>query len=206
MQRSARMTGGSGGSGGGGTSTPDSLESYEAFRRRLQADLAAAQSLCQDLMEEERSYRELESNIAVLQRVRRAGGTRPCRRAGGWFGMDNLQRSSHRIDEVLPLLPGLYAIAAQRPPPSPPLPTPKLVKVGSLTTLVPLGAGVHAQAAVPDTSRLFVHVALGFHPELTLEEAAAAAAARRRHLQTQLARRGAEAAAIMAHLRLMSRA
>ncbi|PSC70966.1 UXT-like protein [Micractinium conductrix] len=148
MQRSARMTGGSGGSGGGGTSTPDSLESYEAFRRRLQADLAAAQSLCQDLMEEERSYRELESNIAVLQRE----------------------------------------------------------KLGSLTTLVPLGAGVHAQAAVPDTSRLFVHVALGFHPELTLEEAAAAAAARRRHLQTQLARRGAEAAAIMAHLRLMSRA
>lgn len=34
----------------------------------------------------------------------------------------------------------------------------------SLTMLVPLGAGLHAQAAVPDASRIYLHVGLGFHP------------------------------------------
>ena len=37
-------------------------------------------------------------------------------------------------------------------------------RLTSLTTLVPLGGGLHAQAVVPDTSRIYVHVALGFHP------------------------------------------
>lgn len=43
-------------------------------------------------------------------------------------------------------------------------------------TLVPLGAGVHARAAVPDTSRIFVHVALGFHPGEGVGQAARLAA------------------------------
>lgn len=37
-------------------------------------------------------------------------------------------------------------------------------QLGQLRALVPLGAGLHAQAAVPDTSRICVHVALGFRP------------------------------------------
>lgn len=37
-------------------------------------------------------------------------------------------------------------------------------QLGRLRALVPMGAGVHAQAEVPDTSRICVHVALGFHP------------------------------------------
>ncbi|KAL4449362.1 hypothetical protein ABPG77_007006 [Micractinium sp. CCAP 211/92] len=73
----------------------------------------------------------------------------------------------------------------------------------SLTTLVPLGAGLHAQATVPDTSRIYVHVGLGFHPELTLDEATAAAAAQRQHLQGQIDARTTELASILAHLRLV---
>lgn len=37
-------------------------------------------------------------------------------------------------------------------------------RLEQLRMLVPLGAGVHAQADVPDASRICVHVALGFHP------------------------------------------
>lgn len=37
-------------------------------------------------------------------------------------------------------------------------------RLGQLRALVPLGGGVHAQAEVPDTSRIYVHIALGFHP------------------------------------------
>ncbi len=37
-------------------------------------------------------------------------------------------------------------------------------ELAQLRALVPLGAGVHAQAEVPDTSRICMHVALGFHP------------------------------------------
>lgn len=69
-----------------------------------------------------------------------------------------------------------------------------------------LGAGVHAAAAVPDASRIFPHVGLGFHPELTLAEAAAAAALRRQHLQAQVDARAAELAGIRAHLRLVEQA
>ncbi|KAL4448163.1 hypothetical protein ABPG75_005382 [Micractinium tetrahymenae] len=124
------------------------LQNYERFRQRLQADLAEARALRDELLEQQRQYVELEDNIALLQR-------------------EQLQ---------------------------------------SLTTLVPLGAGLHAQAAVPDASRICVHVGLGFHPELTLDEAQAAAAAWRRHLQGQVDARTAELAGFLAHLRLVEQA
>lgn len=37
-----------------------------------------------------------------------------------------------------------------------------------LRTMVDLGAQVYCQAEVPDTSRIFVSVGLGFHAEMTL--------------------------------------
>lgn len=76
-------------------------------------------------------------------------------------------------------------------------------RLEQLRMLVPLGAGVHAQADVPDASRICVHVALGFHPELTLDEAKAAAELRRAHLQGLLDARTGEVDRIRAHLRLV---
>ena len=71
-----------------------------------------------------------------------------------------------------------------------------------LRTLVELGAGVRCAARVPDARRLFVHVGLGFHPELTRPEALAAADARAAHLRDRLAREQAAVARVAAHLEL----
>ena len=73
-----------------------------------------------------------------------------------------------------------------------------------LRTLVELGAGVRCAARVPDSRRLFVHVGLGFHPELTRAEALAAAAARTAHLSARLAEEQAAVARVQAHLELAS--
>ncbi|CAM8912487.1 unnamed protein product [Rhodiola kirilowii] len=43
--------------------------------------------------------------------------------------------------------------------------------VTNLQTMVNLGSEVYAQAEVPDTSRIFVDVGLGFYVEFTLSEA-----------------------------------
>ncbi|KAL9659587.1 hypothetical protein QQ045_024394 [Rhodiola kirilowii] len=43
--------------------------------------------------------------------------------------------------------------------------------VTNLETMVNLGSEVYAQAEVPDTSRIFVDVGLGFYVEFTLSEA-----------------------------------
>ncbi|KIY94789.1 hypothetical protein MNEG_13172 [Monoraphidium neglectum] len=56
-----------------------------------------------------------------------------------------------------------------------------------LKSLVDLGSGVFCQARVPDASRLFVAVGLGFHVECTLEEAAQLAERRREALQARFA-------------------
>jgi prefoldin alpha subunit len=42
-----------------------------------------------------------------------------------------------------------------------------------LTTLINLGSEFYAQAKVPDTSFIFVKIGLGFHAEMTLDEASA---------------------------------
>ena len=41
---------------------------------------------------------------------------------------------------------------------------------GELKTQVELGAEVYCQARVPDTSRVFIGIGLGFHLECTLDE------------------------------------
>lgn len=79
-------------------------------------------------------------------------------------------------------------------------------RLGELSTLVPLGARVLAPAVVPDTRRAYVHVGLGFSPELSLDEARAAAALRREHLQRQADARAGEVVSVRAHLRLVEQA
>ena len=71
-----------------------------------------------------------------------------------------------------------------------------------LRTLVELGAGVRCAARVPDSRRVFVHVGLGFHPELTRAEAVAAAEARAAHLRARLAEQQAAVGRVAAHLEL----
>lgn len=44
-------------------------------------------------------------------------------------------------------------------------------KLDTLSTMVNLSSEFFVQAKVEDTSKIFVHVGLGFHPELTLDEA-----------------------------------
>ena len=46
-----------------------------------------------------------------------------------------------------------------------------------------LGSGAYCQARVPDTSRIYMAVGLGFHVECTLEEAVALAEQRQEALQ-----------------------
>ena len=71
-----------------------------------------------------------------------------------------------------------------------------------LRTLVELGAGVRCAARVPDSRRVFVHVGLGFHPELTRPEGVAAAEARAAHLRARLAEQQAAVGRVAAHLEL----
>lgn len=48
-----------------------------------------------------------------------------------------------------------------------------------MKSLVDLGSGVHCQAEVPDTSRIFLSIGLGFHLECELPEASSVLALRR---------------------------
>lgn len=78
-----------------------------------------------------------------------------------------------------------------------------------LKTLVDLGSGAYCQARVPDTSRIFVAVGLGFHVECTLGEAAALAERRREALQSPQAKVDEcvqEAAQVRTHIRFVAQA
>ena len=57
-----------------------------------------------------------------------------------------------------------------------------------LRTMVDLGSQVYCQAEVPDTSRLFVAVGLGFHAEMTLVRATTASLAHLPHFPTSRTR------------------
>ena len=60
------------------------------------------------------------------------------------------------------------------------------------------------RAKVPDTSRVYVHVGLGFHPELTLSEGQAVANSRVVALQPAVSAQQLEVARIEAHIQLVS--
>ena len=57
-------------------------------------------------------------------------------------------------------------------------------KQRTLKTMVDLGSSFYMQAKVPDTSHIFVDVGLGFHAELTLEEAVNLCVQRETHYKT----------------------
>lgn len=57
---------------------------------------------------------------------------------------------------------------------------------------------------IDDTSRVYVHVGLGFHVELTLSEGQAAANDRAKALQSAIAAQEVEVARIEAHVQLVS--
>jgi len=75
---------------------------------------------------------------------------------------------------------------------------------GELRTMVDLGAQVYCQAEVPDTSHIFVNVGLGFHAELTLDEALAFAEKKLVGLRGDLRERVEEAASIQSHVKLVT--
>eukprot|EP00850_Spirogloea_muscicola_P011625 SM000073S21401 [mRNA] locus=s73:54452:55874:- [translate_table: standard] len=56
-------------------------------------------------------------------------------------------------------------------------------KLTRMRSMVSLGSEVYMQADVPDTSRIFVNVGLGFHVEFTLPEAISFAATKEQHLK-----------------------
>ncbi|KAI8462874.1 MAG: Prefoldin subunit-domain-containing protein [Monoraphidium minutum] len=77
---------------------------------------------------------------------------------------------------------------------------------GELKTLVDIGSGVHCQARVRDTSRIYMAVGLGFHVECSLDEAAALAERRRDALQEKVEVCIQEAAQVRAHMRFVAQA
>ena len=73
----------------------------------------------------------------------------------------------------------------------------------SLTVLKDIGCGVHMQAEIPDTSRLFISIGLGFYPEVTLQEASSICSDEVQLLQHQLDQQQKEVANIEAHIELI---
>jgi prefoldin alpha subunit len=73
-----------------------------------------------------------------------------------------------------------------------------------MRTLVDLGAQVYCQADVPDTSRVFVSVGLGFHAEMTLEEAEAFAERKMEKLRQDVAKKIEEVADVQSHVKLVA--
>lgn len=69
-----------------------------------------------------------------------------------------------------------------------------------LKALVDLGVGVHCQAHVPDTSRIFLAVGLGFHLECSLDEAPRVIQLRAAALAAKVDECVERAAQIRAHL------
>jgi prefoldin subunit 5 len=69
-----------------------------------------------------------------------------------------------------------------------------------------LGSGVYCRAAVPDTSRLFIGIGLGFHLEVTLHEAGRVIDLKQEALRVQLGRCVDKAARIKAHLKFVAQA
>ncbi|KNC49482.1 uncharacterized protein AMSG_05498 [Thecamonas trahens ATCC 50062] len=75
-------------------------------------------------------------------------------------------------------------------------------RMGSLETVVDMGAGCGMRAEVESVSKVFVHVGLGFHVEMTLPEAQAWAVARREVIAADLDRRIRAVAETRAHIRV----
>ena len=76
-------------------------------------------------------------------------------------------------------------------------------KQTSLKTQVNLGSDFYVQAKVPDTSKIFVSVGLGFHAELTLDEAVALCTQREAHYTSVAEELTERAARLKARIKLV---
>merc|ERR1712086_195161 len=72
----------------------------------------------------------------------------------------------------------------------------------SMKTQVDIGSNIYVQAKVPDTSRIIVEVALGFHLEFTLEEAIDFISEKEEHLEAKAEELTRQAAGIKAHVKV----
>lgn len=79
-------------------------------------------------------------------------------------------------------------------------------KQRSLKTMVDLGNSFYMQAKVPDTSKIFVNVGLGFHAELTLSEAVELCVKRESHYKTASAALTEDIARTKARIKLVAAA
>jgi len=70
-------------------------------------------------------------------------------------------------------------------------------------SLVDIGCGVFCQAHVPDASRIFISIGLGFHVECTLEEAPRIIKLRQDALQKKVTHTVKQAAEVKAHIKFM---
>lgn len=76
-------------------------------------------------------------------------------------------------------------------------------KMTKMRTMINLGSEVYAQAEVPDATRLFVDIGLGFHAEFTLDEALEFISAKDKVLSNQVNQQTAQVANIKAQIKLV---
>eukprot|EP00850_Spirogloea_muscicola_P009131 SM000050S17056 [mRNA] locus=s50:645771:646680:+ [translate_table: standard] len=77
-------------------------------------------------------------------------------------------------------------------------------KLTRMRSMVSLGSEVYMQADVPDTSRIFVNVGLGFHVEFTLPEAISFAATKEQHLKKRADAQTARIVDLKAQIKLVT--
>ncbi|KAG0504238.1 hypothetical protein KC19_N003900, partial [Ceratodon purpureus] len=76
-------------------------------------------------------------------------------------------------------------------------------KLTKLRTMINLGSEVYGQAEVPDATRIFVDIGLGFHAEFTLDEALGLYVKRIRCLASKWSSTRAQVASIKAQIKLV---
>jgi prefoldin alpha subunit len=76
-------------------------------------------------------------------------------------------------------------------------------KLTKLRTMINLGSEVYGQAEVPDATKIFVDIGLGFHAEFTLDEALEFISAKDKLLSKQVEQHTAQVASIKAQIKLV---
>jgi len=76
-------------------------------------------------------------------------------------------------------------------------------KLTKLRTMINLGSEVYGQAEVPDATRIFVDIGLGFHAEFTWDEALGFISAKEVMLRKQVEQHTTEVAKIKAQIKLV---
>merc|ERR1712216_360693 len=76
----------------------------------------------------------------------------------------------------------------------------------TLKTMVDLGGNFFMQAKVPDTTWIYVSVGLGFHAQMSLDEAIAMCVTRETHYKTAAAALSERIASVKARIKLVAAA